>query len=61
MLLSPSIPHLLISLNTFRRCLNEDTDLSYRALITKRIGSIMGCLLKESSNLLQMVDKKYRC
>ena len=40
------------------RCLNEDTDLNDRALLTERIGFIMACLLKERSNLLQMVDKK---
>ena len=51
-----SIVHLLSALNTFRRSLSKQVQLTDRTLICKKSGSMIGCLLMDRSNLLGDVD-----
>ena len=62
---SPNIPkdldrNLLSMLNIFRRSPgnSDDVNLSDSIMLTEDVGSIVGCLLRERTNLIDMVDKK---
>ena len=56
---SPSIPNLLSVLNISRRSLgNDDVNLSDSTLLTEVVGSIIGCSLRERTNLIDLVDEK---
>ena len=57
---SPNIPNLLSMLNIFRRSLgnSDDVNLSDSIMLTEDVGSIVGCLLRERANLIDMVDEK---
>ena len=57
---SPNIPNLLSMLNIFRRSLGngDDVNLSDSIMLTEDVGSIIGCSLRERTNLIDMVDKK---